>query len=331
VNNYLKEKPNHQYANGYMLCKIFFCVLLYAGSFALYINPNLGYPQWLMCSFLFGFANMLVGVNIAHDAIHNALFRKKWLNGLAGFSFDLIGISSYTWKLKHNYLHHNYPNVLDVDLDIDASPILRFSPADKKRWFHRYQHFYAPLIYLFFSLHLVFINDILIFSGNRIPATGNKKFRGLQVFIQKSIYLFLILFLPILILPFPWWQVLSGFLLMHFTLSLFLALVLLPSHLFEHTSFSETNEQGGIAEDWTLHQLSTTLDFASQNRLVHFLCGGFNTNVVHHLFPSICHCHYRGLSKIIAEKARELELPYHHKSLGAAIGSHFKMIKQLGQ
>jgi linoleoyl-CoA desaturase len=331
---YLQTKTNRQYADSFMLLKIFFCLALYGVAYSQFINSSYNYLQWLGWCLVFGFCNMLLGVNIAHDAIHHALFRKKWMNKIAGLNFDLIGISSYTWKLKHNYIHHHYPNVIDVDTDIEAGPLLRFSPADKKRWFHRYQHLYAPLIYVLFSLHLVFINDMLLLPRlHRLRSNHPRKkveWIYLLILLQKLVYIFFTLALPVYLLPFPWWQVVAGFLLMHFTLSLFLALVLLPSHLFEQTTFSTPTAAGDLEEDWTVHQLSTTLDFAAQNGLVHFLFGGFNTNVVHHLFPGVCHCHYKQLSTFVAQRAAELNLPYYHLTLSGAIASHFKTLKKLG-
>src|SRR6185503_9894076 len=333
VSTYLQTKTNHQYADSFMVLKIFFCLLLYGISYSQYINSSYNYLQWVGWCLVFGFSNMLLGVNIAHDAIHRALFRKKWLNKIAGLNFDLIGISSYTWKLKHNYVHHQYPNVMHVDTDIEAGPLLRFSPADKKRWFHRYQHIYAPFIYILFSLHMVFINDILLLPRLLrlgYPHRQHSKWIFVTILFQKLVYIFVTLLLPLYQLPFAARQVIAGFLLMHFTLSLFLALVLLPSHLFEKTSFSAVTPAGDLGEDWTVHQLNTTLDFAAQSRLVHFLFGGFNTNVVHHLFPGICHCHYKELSGFVAKRAAELDLPYHHSTLRGAIVSHFKTLKKLG-
>ena len=332
ISSYLKTRSNEQYADGGMVIKICACLLIYAIVYSQYISSSYSYVQWLGWCILFGFSSMLLGLNIAHDAIHRALFRKQWLNKLAGYSFDLIGVSSYVWKLKHNDIHHRYPNVVHVDFDIEAGPLLRFSPSDPKHWFHQYQHFYAPFVYMLFSLHMVFVNDFLILFKTRKHLNRNNSNSGIifLILLQKIAYLFYTLILPVFLLPFYWWQVLLGFVIMHFTLSLFLALVLLPSHLFENTSFGQVTENGELNENWTIHQLKTTLDFASQNSLVHLLCGGFNTNVIHHLFPSICHCHYKRLSAIIGRKAAELGIPYHHTSLAGAITSHFKMLKKLG-
>lgn len=332
ISLYLKDRKTDGLAGRGMKTKLVFCLLVFAITYSQYIHPGYNYAQWLLWCIGMGLASMLMAINIGHDAIHQALFKQKWLNGLAGLSFDLVGISSYTWKLKHNLVHHRFPNVTGVDFDIEASPFLRLSPADKWRWYHRYQHWYAPVVYTLFSLNLIFISDIvLLLKVKREEIDGNAHPKRIHavVLLSKIIYLSYMFVLPVVLLPFAWWQVTLGFMFMHVVLSLLMAFVLMPAHLFEHTYFS--SDQGGVIhEDWALHQLKTTLDFAPGNLFIHFLFGGFNTNVVHHLFPRICHYYYRPLSGIIAKKAAELNVPYHRTTLAGAIRSHFRALRKLG-
>jgi linoleoyl-CoA desaturase len=50
------------------------------------------------------------------------------------------------------------------------------------------------------------------------------------------------------------------------------------------------------------------------------------------LFPNICHVHYRKLSKIVKETAREYDLPYHvHSNFILAIYNHALMLWRLGK
>ena len=326
VNLYLSRQKNGRFANGFMLFKIIFCVSVYLITLSLYLLGSSNYGIWLLFCLALGISSMLMGVNIGHDAVHNCLSRMRWINRVAAYSFDIIGVSSFTWKIKHNILHHQFPNVTEVDYDIEAGPVLRFSPAEPLRWFHRYQHWYAPIVYILFSLHLVFLNDIKILKETR-------KHEEVDWFTRvvpgKLIYILLMLVLPMFTLSFAWWQIIFGFLLMHFTLSFLLAMILLPSHLFDETKFSHVKE-GSIEEDWTIHQLETTLDFAQQSFIAHFLFGGFNTNVIHHLFPNICHCHYRTLSKLLESKIAASGLAYHKETLIGAVKSHFRALKNLG-
>ena len=61
---------------------------------------------------------------------------------------------------------------------------------------------------------------------------------------------------------------------------------------------------------WAIHQLYTTTNFANNSRLFSWYVGGLNFQVEHHLFPGVCHVHYRKISKIVRDTAKEFNLPY---------------------
>jgi linoleoyl-CoA desaturase len=65
---------------------------------------------------------------------------------------------------------------------------------------------------------------------------------------------------------------------------------------------------------------------------LYWFIGGLNFQVEHHLFPNICHVHYKKLSKIVKATAAEYGLPYHSEpTFFSAIKSHFKMLYLLGK
>ena len=118
---------------------------------------------------------------------------------------------------------------------------------------------------------------------------------------------------------------------MHFISGLILAFIFQLAHVIEETNFYETDQNGSVENNWAIHQLRTTANFANDNRLFSWLIGGLNFQVEHHLFPNICHVHYRKISVIVQETAREYNLPYHqHKTIAGALKSHFTLLNQLG-
>ena len=66
--------------------------------------------------------------------------------------FGLQGLSGYVWQIRHNFSHHIFPNVYENDTDLEISNLIRLSPTQKKLPIHKYQHIYAPFIYMTFSL-----------------------------------------------------------------------------------------------------------------------------------------------------------------------------------
>jgi linoleoyl-CoA desaturase len=60
--------------------------------------------------------------------------------------------------------------------------------------------------------------------------------------------------------------------------------------------------------------------------------GGLNYQVEHHLFPNICHVHYRDIAKIVEQTAKEFNLPYKSKeTFFEALGAHAQQLKMLGR
>ena len=92
------------------------------------------------------------------------------------------------------------------------------------------------------------------------------------------------------------------------------------------------NDDGTIENNWAIHQLQTTSNYAPKSRFFSWFVGGLNFQVEHHLFPNICHVHYKNISHIVKEKAEKYGLPYYsQKSYIQAIIEHCKMLKSLGK
>ena len=118
---------------------------------------------------------------------------------------------------------------------------------------------------------------------------------------------------------------------MHLFTSLLLSIVLIPVHLVEGIEFYEPDRNGNIHNDWAIHQVETTTDFARKSKLANWFFGGLNTHVIHHLFPSICHIHYIPLSQILKDTAKEFDINYMETSCWGAIRSHLRFLKRAGR
>src|SRR5690606_1761348 len=132
--------------------------------------------------------------------------------------------------------------------------------------------------------------------------------------------------------PLLWWQVLLGILLMHFIAGFILAIIFQPAHVVDGTEFPVPDETNSLENSWAVHQLRTTTNFGNRSRLFSWYVGGLNFQIEHHLFPNICHVHYRRIAGIVRTTAQEFGLPY--KSFdtffGALLG-HTRMLKELGR
>ena len=87
-----------------------------------------------------------------------------------------------------------------------------------------------------------------------------------------------------------------------------------------------------IENEWAIHQVKTTANFAPNNKVISWFVGGLNFQVEHHLFPRVSHIHYPAISNIVATTCKKYNLPYNeYSTMSGAIASHFRMMKQLGR
>ncbi|MSS70418.1 MAG: hypothetical protein EXS64_02910 [Candidatus Latescibacteria bacterium] len=67
---------------------------------------------------------------------------------------------------------------------------------------------------------------------------------------------------------------------------------------------------GIVEKEWAIHEVETTSNFGTRNRLANWYLGGLNFQIEHHIFPHVCHVHYPAISRIVEETCREFSIPY---------------------
>jgi len=336
VNKHFKDNNISKYANFNMKLKTAFMLCLYFVPFVLILTGVVSslWPVMLMWA-LMGLGMSGIGLAIMHDANHGSYSKNRKVNNTLGYLVNFLGAYHINWKIQHNVLHHSFTNVEGFDGDI-ANPVMRFSPNQKRKKIFRYQVFYAPFLYGIMTINWLISKDF-----ERLAKYNKRKLlagQGLTLkkalthaIFNKTWYLALTVVLPMIVIALPWWQILLGFLLMQFICGLLLTLIFQPAHVIEETDFYVVDDSGSIENNWAIHQLRTTANFANGSVIFSWLVGGLNYQIEHHLFPHICHIHYRNISNIVKETAKEFNIPYYqHKTFFGAIKSHFSLLNQLG-
>lgn len=291
----------------------------------------------LLLYILMGFGMASIGLAIMHDANHGSYSKNKKINRFFSWTMNFIGGHSVNWQIQHNTLHHTYTNIHDHDEDIAPVDLLRFSPHAPLKKIHRFQYIYAWFFYGLMTLMWTSTKDFK--QLNRYEKEGLLKQAKLNygkelftLILSKLIYFVYILGIPLFFSGLPWYYIVVGFLVMHFVAGLTLAIIFQPAHVIEDTEFPLPNETGNIENDWAVHQLYTTANFAPKNKLLSWFIGGLNYQIEHHLFPTISHIHYSKISQIVKDTAKEFNYPYIEKpTLVNAIISHTKTLKRLGR
>jgi len=335
VNAYFKHHNIRRNGNGEMVIKSVVALSLYFVPYAVMLlsgitNIPLLFTLWL----LMGLGMTFIGTSVMHDALHGSYSQKKSVNALMGFSAVVLGIDASLWKLQHNVLHHTYTNIEHADEDIQPRFVLRFTPNQPRKWFHRFQHIYAGFFYSISTLVWITVKDFIKLFNYRKKGLikSGKAFRGhfMVIVFHKLLYYFAFLILPILVLPVTARLTFLMFISMHMLTGLLITLIFQTAHVMPTSDFVE-QEQQAIDQNWLVHQIYTTSNYAMKNKVLSWFIGGLNFQIEHHLFPNICHIHYPKIAQIVQQTTREFNLPYHaQKSFRLAIANHFRMLRELG-
>jgi linoleoyl-CoA desaturase len=131
----------------------------------------------------------------------------------------------------------------------------------------------------------------------------------------------------------PVWQVLVFFLLVHFVLGITMATIFQLAHVVGENTFPVPDPQTNFVDnEWAIHEVETTANFAPKNKLAAWYLGGLNFQIEHHLFPRVCHIHYPAISKIVEKACRDFGIHYvSYPTVRAAIAAHYRFLKKLGR
>lgn len=329
--DYFKQNAISTYGSVGIYFKGVLLTAVYITLYAAILSDHFQLLGLLVLFGLLGITKGVIGFNIIHDALHGSYTPNAKFNRFIGYWFDLNGTSSLIWKHTHNTLHHTYTNIPGYDDDINKAILLRLNPVDKLYWFHRFQNWYAILLYSMIGLNWVFYSDYAWFWNE----SKNKKvpMREIVLFlILKVMNLILFLIIPLIVLSVPWWQVILGYLSMLFCGGVVISVVFQLAHIVDNVKYFEPDQEGNMEYNWAAHELYTTSNFATHNRFLTELVGGLNFQIEHHLFPTVSHVHYPAISKIVKETAMEYGLPYNEQpTFTKALRSHFRTLKKLGR
>ncbi len=302
------------------------------------INLGIVSSGWLLFTLYLvsGMGMAGIGMGVMHDAIHGSYSSNQKLNKIMGYSFNLIGANANVWKIQHNVLHHTFTNIEESDDDIHTPFFLRFSPHAKLYWIHRFQYLYVWFFYGLSTISWITAKDFVKLSRYKklglIKSSSKFRVEILKIAAWKLLYYSYALVLPLIIVPLAPWIIIVSFLTMHFITGVLVSVVFQTAHVMPKTDFPLPDQNGLIANNWTIHQLATTSNFAPKSNFLSWIIGGLNFQIEHHLFPNICHVHYKRISTIVENTAKEYGLPYlSKKTFVSAIWDHTKMLYHLGR
>lgn len=271
------------------------------------------------------------GMSIGHDANHGGYSSSPLVNRVVGFTYDIIGVSSFLWKFRHNQLHHVYTNLEGYDNEIEGDGVVRMSPHTEHQSHHRFQHFWIWFIYPFIPFYwytrdvqrFIFNED---YQGHALPPRQPLDY--LMFWGGRLIGFTFFIGIPFAVGYSPL-EIGIGLSIAYMTYGVIVCEIFMLAHVLESVDFPKPNpETNQVEDEWAIFQLKTTADFAPRNPILNWYVGGLNYQAIHHLFPQVCHIHYPQLAPIVSEVCEEFGVNYVvYPTFAEAIASNYRWIR----
>ena len=301
-------------------------LLLLLGHFPPLVNAVL-YVGWAL-------AIGGVGFNVMHDASHSGYSDHPVVNRLMSFSGEMLGMSIFRWRTKHTVWHHTYTNIAGFDDDVETYGVMRLTPHAPWKPLFQFQAWYFPLVYSGIAFDFIWRDFMMALFGKSDANHVYPKMGAADkaTFWAGKVFFFVTMFaLPLLV--FPWWQVLIGFLTVMVTVGLAFGVIFQLAHINGDAAFPEpVGNPMHIDNEWAVHEVETTVDFAPHNWLLNLYIGGLNYQIEHHLLPHICHLNYPRLAPVVRATCEEFGIRYTcYATWREAFASHWRELRLLGR
>lgn len=338
IEKYFAEHNISPYSNTKMKLKTVAMIALFFVPYIFIVSGLASFSMLFFLSlwFMMGLGMTGIGCSVMHDSNHGAYSTNKLTNKLLGGIVNIVGGYDVTWRIQHNILHHTYTNIDGLDEDIDAGFLLRFSPHSKRYKLHRFQHIYAWFLYCLLTVQWVTYKDYrLLFHYDKLGLLRKEKTTLGRELVKLSLYKVLyfgyILVLPIMYSGFAWETVVAGFFILHAVAGFALSTIFQLAHVMEEAEYPRPSDERKMENNWAVHQVLNTVNFAPKSRVMSWFIGGLNRQIEHHLFPHICHIHYKKIAPIVKAAAESHGIPYQEqRTFITALISHGKMLRSLG-
>lgn len=283
---------------------------------------------WLTGTALLSVAKIIENMELGHNISHG---QWDWMNDpeihSTTWEWDMTGTSAQ-WKAAHNYSHHMYTNILDMDEDLGFG-ILRMTRDEEWRPINLAQPFANLVLAALFewgiALHdLAAQKEQMGVDPKQIFSEPNKAFwrkAGKQVAKDFVIY-------PALTGP-AWKSTLKANATANLVRNLWAYAVIFCGHFPDGAEkFTVDQFENETQGEWYLRQMLGSANFDSGPAMA-FMSGNLSYQIEHHMFPDLPSNRYAEVSVKVRELCEKYDLPYTTGSLGKQYLLAFRTIHKL--
>ncbi|MFD6393863.1 fatty acid desaturase family protein [Nocardia sp. NPDC055029] len=277
-------------------------------------------PFWLAGVAALGVSKILDNMEIGHNVMHGQYdwMRERGINSRE-FDWDTV-CPADQWKHSHNYMHHTYTNVHDMDRDIGYG-ILRIDEGQKWNPYYLGNPIYAFLLMVLFEWG-VMVHDLEadnIIKGKRKWSDlkpllkGQGKKAGKQVL--KDYVVFPALTGPLFL------HTLAGNAAANLVRNLWTFSIIFCGHFPAGVqTFTKEETEVETRGEWYVRQMLGSANIKG-SKLFHIMSGNLSHQIEHHLFPDIPANRYPEMAPEVKALAEKYGLPYNTGRFAKQIGS----------
>lgn len=286
-------------------------------------------PAWLAGVACLSASKIIDNMEIGHNVMHG---QYDWMGDpkLNSKTFDWDNTCTNTnWKQTHNYEHHTYTNVIDMDHDIGYG-LLRMS--EDQEWEPRFllNPVYSVILATFFQ-HFVAVQNLkledVLYYRTKSGEQVKKEFKPIWKKMRKQLAKDYLLF-PALAGPFAP-LVFAGNATANFVRNVWACIVIFNGHFPEEVEqFPKEVVENETRGHWYVRQMLGSGNFEG-GKLMHLMSGNLSFQIEHHLFPDIPAHRYARISKEVQAICEKYGLPYNTGSFWRQSASTWKRIFRL--
>lgn len=250
--------------------------------------PPMAIVTWPLGALLLGIAKILENMEIGHNVMHG---QYDWMGDSRlhsqTYEWDTV-CDGNQWRHSHNYMHHTYTNVADVDRDLGYA-ILRMDESQEWRPMYLFQPVSNAILATNFDAG-VGLHDVEFEKYWNKEIDTRELLRRLKPFAKKASRVWFkdyVLF-PLLSGP-NFLGVIAGNFVANLIRNVWAYAIIFCGHFPEGTEvFHYTEEQlkGETRGQWYLRQIRGSANITG-GKLFHILSGNLSHQVEHHLFPDV--------------------------------------------
>jgi fatty acid desaturase len=285
-------------------------------------------PAWLLGTAMLGSAKILENMEIGHNTMHG---QWDWMNDpeihSSNWEWDTTQPAEQ-WKHSHNYIHHQFTNVLGHDNDIGYG-ILRMSRDQKWTPYNLGQPVYNFLLAAFFewgvALHDLDIEAIR--KGKKDPKLLKKQLKQIGNKVGKQALKDYLMY-PLLTGP-SFFSTLSANFTANLMRNFWSYMIIFCGHFPDGAvHFTEEELEDETRAEWYLRQMLGSANFEG-GKFLHLMSGQLGYQIEHHLFPDLPSNRYAQISVKVKEICKRYDIPYTTGPLYKQYGQTLRTIMKL--